>query len=157
MIERSRDQHLSQIRSLAQILDSRFEGPYGWRFGLDGIIGLIPVVGDIVTSSFSFYILYGAAMMGCPPTVILRMGLNILLENLADMIPLVGNLFDFYWKANQKNVALLENYLIQPRQTARSSQITLGLVLLFILFVLISGIYLSYLMINFLYHAIFAA
>ncbi len=66
-------QKLYRLRRLTQLLDSEFRGPFGWRFGLDGLLGLIPVVGDFFTSAASLYIIGQSALMGTPPAILLRM------------------------------------------------------------------------------------
>lgn len=112
-----------QIKRLSQLLDSKFQLPFGWRIGWDGILGFIPGIGDILTNIVSFYIVYQAAMLGCPPSVILRMAINILIDNVIDAVPIIGNIFDFMWKANNRNVALLETYLNNPHHATRASRL----------------------------------
>ena len=125
--ERRRRDQAASLRRLAEFLDSRYELPGGWRVGWDGIIGLIPGAGDLATSALSFYILARAAALGAPASVLGRMALNIFIDNLFDVIPIVGNLFDFVWKSNQKNVRLLERYLSDPHRTVVRSRV--GLIL----------------------------
>ena len=122
---------------------SPFAGPFGFKFGLDGILGFIPLVGDFVTSFISLYIVLQAALLGCGPSVILRMGLNILVENLIDVLPLLGNVFDFIWKANNKNISLLEQHLSNPLQATYMSRLILGLVAFVILALLIGSVALT--------------
>jgi hypothetical protein len=123
---------LKDLRILADAMDNHFRGPFGWRFGWDGLLGLIPVVGDTVTSAISAYIIFRAAQLGGPPSVLVRMGFNVVVENLVDFIPMLGNLFDFVWKANVKNIRLLEVYLANPSRVRRHSR---GLI--FLTFVLV--------------------
>src|SRR4051812_43277029 len=119
MMER-RQEKIDQIRSLSQTLDTRFEGPMGFRFGLDGLIGLIPGAGDLVTTGLSLYIMIQAALLGVSSATLVRMAFNLAVENVIDMIPVLGNLFDFYWKANIKNLKLIEEHLAHPaRETIR--------------------------------------
>lgn len=127
---------MKDIRYIADLLDTRFKLPNGWRFGWDGILGLIPGIGNIITDIFSFYILFRAAILGCPPAVILRMALNVVIDNVIDKVPILGFLFDFMWKANTKNVELLERYFSQPNKTNTNSKILvlttlIGLTVLF--------------------------
>lgn len=96
------------IENLAHYLDGLFRIPgTGWRFGLDGLIGLIPNVGDTVTSLASFYILIAGVRYGVPKITLLRMAFNIGLDYLVGTIPFIGDAFDFFWKANQQNVDLI--------------------------------------------------
>lgn len=134
----------SFVRWLAQLLDSKFNGPFGFRFGLDAIIGLIPFYGDLFTSLFSYYIVFVAAQAGCSPAVIIRMALNVLFEDVIGLIPIVGNIFDFVWKANDKNIALFERYQQTPKATSRSSALIVGLVLAIVVAVQIAFFVVAY-------------
>lgn len=116
---------LSRIKKLALLLDAKFEVPGGFRFGLDALLGLIPVLGDVITVGFSLYILFQSWMMQVPNWVLARMLLNILIETLVDMIPVLGNIFDFFWKANQKNVEILNNYFHLPQKVVAKSKFQL--------------------------------
>jgi hypothetical protein len=105
----SREGHLEMLRLLSRWMDTAFVVPgVGWRFGLDPIIGLVPVLGDVVTSFISLYILAVAQQYQIPTSTKLRMGLNIAADYMIGAVPLVGNLFDFAWKANDQNLKLLE-------------------------------------------------
>lgn len=134
----------TEVRKIAEYLDSKYTLPFGWKVGWDGILGLIPGIGDLLTNAFSFYIIYKAAVIGCPPSIILRMGLNVLIDNVLDAIPLIGNIFDFMWKANIKNVALMDRYLERPHQTARSSRFVVVFALLLVAAVFVGCIVLTY-------------
>jgi hypothetical protein len=113
-----------QARGLARILDSAFQVPgTNFRVGLDPILGLIPGVGDLLGGGFSAYILWLGARAGAPVPVLARMFVNVLVEMLVGTIPLLGDLFDAGWKANQRNVDLLEDYLDHPRQTTTQSTV----------------------------------
>ncbi|MBD3242312.1 MAG: DUF4112 domain-containing protein [Chitinivibrionales bacterium] len=113
-----------------------------WRVGLDGLIGLIPGLGDTVGAAVSSIIVVHAAMHGVPLWILGRMVLNVAVEWAVGLIPLMGDLFDFAWKANTKNIRLLLRYLDDPRRTARRSAVyvifsTVAVILLLVgLFVL---------------------
>ena len=99
---------LTRLRRLADLFDDRFRVPgTGRRFGLDGIFGLVPVVGDTATAAVSLYLAAEAWRLGMPFWVIIRMMINVVIDTLLGAIPLVGDLFDLAWKANQKNVQLV--------------------------------------------------
>lgn len=134
---------LNHLKKLSVLLDSQFTGPLGFKFGIDGLIGLIPFVGDLATSAMSFYIVFQAAMMGCSPSVILRMGLNILIDNLLDAFPGFGIFFDFFWKSNNKNIEIIEQHLVSPHSATVKSRLTLGLVAFSLLAVFIASISLT--------------
>lgn len=131
------------LRVLAEIMDNHFKGPFGWRFGWDGLIGLVPVVGDVITSFVSLFIILRAAQLGCPGSVLSRMGLNLVVENLVDIVPFAGNLFDFVWKANIKNLRLVEQYLEHPEKTARRSGWVVGLSVAAIVILVIASLILA--------------
>jgi hypothetical protein len=99
------------LKILAAWLDNVFIVPgTNLRFGLDPIIGLIPVVGDLATTVISLYIIAAAAQMQVPKSTLARMGLNIVIDSVVGAIPFVGNIFDFAWKSNALNVQLLERH-----------------------------------------------
>lgn len=119
---------LDDIEVLSKLLDSKFKGPFGFRFGFDGIIGLIPGVGDFITSILSGYIVLRAVLLGYPVSVILRMLFNVLVDSFLQSIPVLGNIFDFFVKSNQRNFKLMKAYDASPVQTEkRSLYLTLAL------------------------------
>src|SRR5829696_9255606 len=104
------------LDDLARYLDGLFRIPgTNWRFGLDSLIGLIPNVGDTLTSFASFYILFAGVRYGVPKITLLRMAFNIGLDYLVGTIPFIGDAFDFVWKSNQQNMNL-----IRERATGKS-------------------------------------
>jgi hypothetical protein len=102
---------------LAHVLDDCFRVPgTSIRFGLDGIIGLVPGLGDILAGLASCIIVIAAWFRGVPYVTLLRMGVNIGIEVLVGTIPIFGDFFDIAWKANRRNYALMTRHLRQPRQ-----------------------------------------
>lgn len=100
------------IDQLAKLLDAQFRLPgTGFRFGLDTIVGLIPGVGDALTGGLGLYIVHRARQEGAPGHLILRMLWNLLVDTVLGAIPLVGDIFDFAFKANLKNARLLQRHL----------------------------------------------
>lgn len=107
-----RERQLREIRQLAHLLDDAFRIPIiGRRIGLDGLLGLIPVVGDISGFAISGYLIYKAARLGVPRRLIARMLLNAFIEFTIGAIPLLGDVFDIFWKSNLRNLRLLERHL----------------------------------------------
>src|SRR5258705_4480892 len=98
-----------------------------WRFGLDALVGLIPGFGDTATSLVSFYILASAVRYRVPKITLLRMGLNIGIDYLVGSLPVVGDLFDAWWKSNQMNVELLKQRATVSAAAARKGRISDGL------------------------------
>lgn len=119
-----------RLRRLAWLLDSAIRLPGGFRIGFDGLIGLVPGVGDLLAALLSSYIVIEAARLKAPSSVLMRMVGNIALELGIGLVPVVGDLFDFVFKANLRNVQLLETYLDQPQATRRRSRWQVGAVLL---------------------------
>jgi Domain of unknown function (DUF4112) len=102
---------LDALRRWAVLLDSAFRIPgTGIRFGLDAIIGLIPGLGDISTPAFAALLLMQAVRMRLPIVVQARMVLNAAFDMLIGLVPILGDLVDIGWKANLKNLALLERH-----------------------------------------------
>jgi len=96
------------LEQLSWLMDDLFRIPgVGWRFGLDALVGLIPGLGDTATSLVSFYILASAVRYRVPRVTLLRMALNIGIDYVLGSLPLVGDLFDAWWKSNHMNVDLL--------------------------------------------------
>lgn len=105
------DRALTALRKWAVLLDSAFQVPgTKLRFGLDPIVGLIPGAGDLVTGFFSVMILLHAVRLRIPKIVIARMMANTGLDLLAGAVPVVGDLFDAGYKANLRNLGLLERH-----------------------------------------------
>jgi hypothetical protein len=108
---------LDALRRWARIFDSAIRIP-GTQitFGLDPILGLIPGAGDVASPVFSLFFLWHGLRLGVPKVVLARMVVNVLIDAAVGAIPLVGDLFDFGWKANAWNLALLERHAIPGRR-----------------------------------------
>ncbi len=116
-----------RLRRLAWLLDSSLRIPIvGWRIGVEALLGLVPGVGDAVGTLLSGYILAEAWRLGAPRAVLLRMAANVALEAVVGLLPVAGDLFDMAWKANQRNVRLLDEALARPQRTAVASRLLLG-------------------------------
>ena len=117
------EQARKSLQQLAWLLDSSIPVP-GTRLtiGIEALIGLFPVIGDLIGVALSSYIVSQASRLGAPRSVLLRMSFNVLLEGLVGMIPIAGDLFDAGFKANQRNVRLLDAWLDQPGRTVRSTR-----------------------------------
>ena len=145
---------LKRMRRVSRALDSSVPLPGGLRIGLDGIIGLVPVVGDAFGAGVSSWIIWQAWRMGVPWPVLLRMMGNVALDSLIGLIPIIGDLFDFIWKANSRNVALVERYLAEPKQVRRRATLWLIVVAAIISVVIFTAIYFIILVISALWHAL---
>ena len=110
---------LTGIRRIAELLDSAFVIPgTNYRIGLDPIIGLIPMVGDLASPLFTIALLWQAYDLGIPKVVQLRMLVNAAIDALVGAVPLAGDLFDFAWKSNEWNLELLELHAYEERHAA---------------------------------------
>jgi uncharacterized protein DUF4112 len=108
----SREQRIARLEALASLLDSVLLIPgTNIRFGLDALIGLVPGIGDVVTTLISLYIVHEAYELGVPRHVIVRMLANVAVDGLFGAVPLVGDAFDVMWRANLKNLELLRRHL----------------------------------------------
>ena len=111
---RSRGARIARIDALATLLDTALAIPgTGVRFGLDALIGLFPVVGDIITTALSLFIVHEAYQLGAPGHVIAG---NVALDGVLGSVPLVGDAFDVLWRANRRNVRLLLEWLEHQRR-----------------------------------------
>ncbi|MEO1592178.1 MAG: DUF4112 domain-containing protein [Cyanobacteria bacterium J06632_22] len=119
----SRSGTLLRLRRLSHVLDNAIPIPGVGRVGLDPILGLLPGGGDILTGAISIYVVFEAARLGVPAATLGRMGLNILADVLSGTVPLLGDLVDVAWKANARNVALLEKHIESPRESGRADKI----------------------------------
>ena len=104
----SRGARMARIDRLATLLDTALVIPgTRMRFGLDALIGLFPVFGDIITTALSLFIVHEAYHLGAPGHVIARMLGNVALDGVFGAVPLVGDAFDVLWRANRRNMRLL--------------------------------------------------
>jgi len=110
-LNRNPGRTIQQLERLANLLDSRYRIPLTKiQVGWDGILGIIPGVGDVLPVVFSLYIVIEAIRMRMPWSIILKMLGNILFDFIIGLIPLFGDYFDICWKANQRNVRLLRKH-----------------------------------------------
>lgn len=133
---------------LSHLLDGLFRIPgTSWRFGLDAIVGLIPGVGDAATSLASFYILAAGVRYRVPKVTLLRMGMNIGLDFLFGAIPVVGDLFDFAWKSNERNMELIRRRATRSAEDAKegrkSDWLFVGGIILVLIALLVGSVFLA--------------
>ena len=138
------DPDMARLDALAKLLDNQFFIPgTSIRFGLDGLVGLIPYVGDMAGFIVSGLLFRTMLRRGAGPLLMLRMMGNVVLDTIVGIVPIAGDLFDFGFKANRRNVDLLRKYYASGHQppSAKGSLAFLGL-LFFLLFIcLIWGIW----------------
>lgn len=112
----AQEQRLAGLRGIADLLDNAFVVPgTSYRIGLDPLLGLIPGLGDLVSPVFTIALLLHSRHLGVPKVVQARMLINVAIDALVGVVPVVGDLFDFAWKANDKNLQLLELHAREDR------------------------------------------
>lgn len=112
----AQEQRLAGLRRIAELLDNAFVVPgTSYRIGLDPLIGLIPGIGDLVSPIFTVGMLLQARSLGVPKIVQVRMLINVAIDTLVGAVPVAGDLFDFAWKSNVKNLALIELHAREDR------------------------------------------
>ncbi|BAT59956.1 hypothetical protein GJW-30_1_02491 [Variibacter gotjawalensis] len=102
---------LARLRKLATLLDTAVRLPGGFRVGADAVIGLAPGVGDAVTTALAGYIVYEAWKLGVPRYALMRMIGNVAIDGVVGAVPVLGDLFDVVFKANIRNIAIIEKYV----------------------------------------------
>ncbi len=107
---------LARLRKLAWLLDGQFGLPFTkFRFGVNSLLGLSPVVGDVALGMVSLYLIYEAKRLGAPNALLARMAGNVAIEVAGGSVPILGDIFDMAFKANLRNLDLLERWMRNPR------------------------------------------
>jgi len=111
------EQRLARLEAIAKLLDVAFVVPgTNIRYGIDGLIGLVPVIGDIITTAFSLWLVREARALGAPWHITARMLSNVAVDGLVGLVPVAGDAFDVMFRANIRNVRMLKRWLDrQPR------------------------------------------
>lgn len=124
------DERLRWVERIARLMDSQFHLPgTRFRFGLDPLLGLLPIVGDLSSTAVSVVLLLTMLRHGASGAIVVRMALNIFIDTVVGGIPILGNIFDFAYKSNERNVALLRRHYAEGRHQGSGR----GLVVLLIL------------------------
>jgi hypothetical protein len=106
------EQRLARLDAIAKLLDVAFILPgTNIRYGIDGIVRLIPVVGDLIASAFSLWLVREARALGAPWHVTARMLANVALEGAVGMVPVAGDAFDVMFRANMRNMRILRHWM----------------------------------------------
>ncbi|MBO3270925.1 DUF4112 domain-containing protein [Hymenobacter defluvii] len=110
------DDRLVWVERIARLMDSQFRMPgTRFRFGLDPVLGLLPIVGDLSTFAISTVLIVTMMRHGAKGSVVVRMVLNVLFDTIVGAIPILGNVFDFAYKANDRNVRLLREHYVEGK------------------------------------------
>jgi uncharacterized protein DUF4112 len=141
-----------RLRFIAWLLDSSIPIPgTPFTIGLDAVIGLVPFFGDLIGVLASSYILAEAHRLGVGRAVLARMAFNVAIEGVVGIVPLFGDLFDAAWKANVKNVRLLEAWAARPHKVERSSRLFIVALVLGLLVFLAACLALTWLLLRWLF------
>ncbi|RYY86549.1 MAG: DUF4112 domain-containing protein [Chitinophagaceae bacterium] len=125
---------MRQVAMLTKLMDKQFRVPgTSMRFGLDGLIGLIPGAGDITTFAVSCYLLTIMARNGASGYVMARMLLNVGIDALIGSIPFIGDIFDFAFKANSRNLRLMQEHYVEGRHRGSAWKVIVPVMILLLL------------------------
>jgi Domain of unknown function (DUF4112) len=117
----TREQRFARIDALAKLLDVAFVLPgTKVRYGIDGLIGLIPIVGDLLTTAISLWIVREARALGAPKYVVARMLANVALDGVVGLVPFAGDAFDVMFRANMRNIRILKHWMDKQPRTRQS-------------------------------------
>jgi hypothetical protein len=148
---------LARLRAVQWLFDQAFPIPgTRWRFGLDALFGLVPGLGDVAGALVAIYALRVARNLGAPPVIQMHMLTNIALDALIGMVPVLGDVFDFAFKAQTRNLALLDAWVGTPHRAARRSRRGLLLIPIAIVVVFATLTALGIWMLFILFHWLFS-
>ena len=127
---RDRSRSLAEVETLAWLLENSIPVPgTRWRFGFDGIIGVIPGIGDLVGAGLTLFVVWRASRMGLPRIVVARMLVNAAIDLVVGAIPFAGDAFDLWFKANTRNLGLMRRWLEHPEGSTRNEWFALMLII----------------------------
>ena len=125
---------LKWVDNFSRVLDSKFRIPgTQQRFGVDFILGLLPVVGDVVSLGMSGVLVATMAKNGASPMLVLRMLINVALDATVGSVPILGNLFDLFYKANNRNTELMREYYEEGRHRGSVWPVVVGVIVAIVL------------------------
>ena len=135
------EEKLLRLKLLSERLDNSIKIPgTNQKIGIDAIVGIIPILGDFIGAIFSTYILYSGIKMGVSSKIVKKMATNIAIEFIIGSLPIIGDIFDALWKANKRNVELIEEATLENQENYKLNYlimasliiIILGLILVFL-------------------------
>ena len=128
------EEKLLRLKLLSERLDDSIKIPgTNQKIGIDAIIGIIPILGDFIGAIFSTYILYSGIKMGVSSKIVKKMAINIAIEFIIGSIPIIGDIFDALWKANKRNVELIEEATLENQEKYRLNYLIMASLIILIL------------------------
>ena len=125
-----KEEKLIRLKRLSERLDDTFTIPgTKYKIGIEALIGAVPIVGDLIGGILTSYIMYSGIKMGASPRIIAQMATNIAIDFAIGSIPIVGDLFDFVWKANKKNVELIEETTLLNEETNKINYLIVAMLI----------------------------
>jgi len=146
---------LRRLRRISHLLDNAIPIPgTKYRIGLDPILGLIPGGGDLISSIFAGYVVFKSAQMGVPQETLVKMAANIVFDTVAGTVPVAGDLLDVAWKANVKNIELLDAHLGSPEPGKKADWLFVAALLLGLMLIVGGVIFLSVMLFAWVFRAL---
>jgi hypothetical protein len=128
------EEKLLRLKLLSERLDDSIKIPgTNQKIGIDAIVGIIPILGDFIGVIFSTYIMYSGIKMGVSSKIVKKMATNIAIEFVIGSIPIIGDIFDALWKANKRNVELIEEATIENQENYRLNYLIMASLIVLIL------------------------
>ena len=133
-----KEEKLIRLKRLSERLDDTFTIPgTKYKIGIEALIGAVPIIGDLIGGILASYIMYSGMKMGAPPQIIARMAVNIAIDFTIRSIPIIGDLFDLVWKANKKNVELIEDATLDDKEEQKLNYLIITALILVLLGILL--------------------
>ena len=133
-----KEEKLIRLKRLSERLDNTFTIPgTKYKIGIEALIGAVPIIGDLIGGILASYIMYSGVKMGAPPRIIARMAVNIAIDFAIGSIPIIGDLFDLVWKANRKNVELIEDATLDDKKEQKLNYLIITALILVLLGILL--------------------
>jgi hypothetical protein len=128
------EEKLLRLKLLSERLDDSIKIPgTNQKIGIDAIVGIIPILGDFIGIIFSTYIMYSGIKMGVSSKIVKKMATNIAIDLIIGLIPIIGDVFDALWKANKRNVELIEKATIENQENYRLNYLIMASLIILIL------------------------
>jgi hypothetical protein len=123
-----RSHALTEVEALAWLLDNSIPvpGTGGRRLGIDALVGLVPVFGDLVSGGLGLFVVWRGSRMGLPRVVVARMLANSAIDFVIGSIPVIGDAFDLWFKANTRNLGIMRRYIEQPATSTRNEWLVIS-------------------------------